>query len=32
MFTLIANDCFIVRIFDEYGFEKALPRGLSSKG
>jgi hypothetical protein len=32
MFILVANDCFIVHIFDEFGFEKIIPRGLSSKG
>jgi hypothetical protein len=32
MFILIANDCFVVHIFDEFGFEKIIPRGLSSKG
>jgi hypothetical protein len=24
------NDCFDVNIFDEFSFEKAIPRGLSS--
>ncbi len=32
MFTIVANDCFIVHIFDEFRFEKIIPRGLSSKG
>ncbi len=25
------NDCFDVHIFDEFNFEKAIPRGLSSQ-
>jgi hypothetical protein len=32
VFTLIANDCFIVHIFYEFGSKKSIPRGLSSKG
>jgi hypothetical protein len=32
VFTLIANDCFVVHIFDEFGFEITIPRGLSSNG
>jgi hypothetical protein len=25
------NDCFDVNIFDEFSFEKGIPRGLSSQ-
>jgi len=32
MFILIANDCFVVHIFDEFGSKKIIFRGLSSKG
>ncbi len=32
VFTLVTNDCFVVHIFDEFGCEKIIPRGLSSKG
>jgi hypothetical protein len=32
VFTLIANDCFVLHIFDEFGFEITIPKGLSSNG
>jgi hypothetical protein len=32
VFTFIANDCFIVHIFGEFGFEITIPRGLSNNG
>ncbi len=32
VFTLITNDCFVVHFFDEFGFEKVILKGLSSKG
>lgn len=32
MFILVANDCFVVHIFDEFGYEKIILKGLSSKG
>jgi hypothetical protein len=30
VFTFIVNDYFVVHIFDEFGFEITIPRGLSS--
>jgi len=30
VFAFIANDCFLVHIFDEFDFEITNPRGLSS--
>jgi hypothetical protein len=32
VFTFIANDCFVVHIFDESGFEITIIRGLSNNG
>jgi hypothetical protein len=32
VFTIIANACFVVHIFDEFGFEITITKGLSSNG
>jgi hypothetical protein len=32
VFTFITNDCFIIHIFVEFGFEKVILKDLSNKG
>jgi hypothetical protein len=32
MFTLGTNDCFVVHIFDEFGFEIIILKGLLNNG